>query len=498
MAALRGWPTEDAKKAAEAVFLVTPKLAHLFEPGGAFLKDAMTRIYGKDLMAEVFSMVAIVDKIPGQWMIEEQRINDCEGISVMLKPRAPSPSEKDSYHEIGTMSVADSTPPRAFLEFRSALGPLAHDDSQNTEIIYRVALANTLFINGRNATMFDTKWKKSFEDLNPEQSRYLSTYHFHLPHQPMDMEVSSIPLVSLTEPRIVITAMGNIISKIQVGEKVVPASTELEAAVVGSAKSMAKEAALESRTRIYAFVSGTDVREDPKAKFSTFHPFTQFLRNLKFGAGLYQVIGGGGGWGHKRGLLALEPANPFINTAQSASAFGIDGDSSIKAPNTETSPAKEGHSVRFYQLQHNLIKSSNLASVDNSPSPQGTDNVSLYLITRGTAWGCAALTSPERNYQHIMVGTIPTQDMEVVLPATGQGTTGPSRLIELWGVFGALSETGIQMEIHKYPFQREFDEYALLEHPSVPKPSMGTATAESIVRIISVPHTYLAFRDLGN
>ena len=441
-------------------------------------------------MPEVFSLVAIVDKIPGKWNVEERRINDCEGFSVMLKPPTPSPFKKHNYPQSDIAPVAriDSSG-KAFLEFYSALGYLAGDDSRSTNVVYRVALANTLFVNGRDSTMFYTKWKKSLENLQAKESRYLSVFRFLLRHEPTYMEDSSVPLVPLTEPRTVMTAMGNIVREIQVGDKAVPASTELEAAVMESVKSMSKENPLESQTRIYAFVSGTGVQEDPEFQSSIDRPFTQFVRQLKLGAGLYQVIGGGGGWGHKRGLLALDPAHSSVNTAHSASAIDIDGGFSIKPQNTETALATRGQSVRFYQLQHNLIKARNSHSVHSSPNPVGQDNVSLHVLTRGTGWGLAPPTSDEFKYQHIMIGTIPTtQDVETCPTATGHATANLPQLIEMKGVFGALSETGIEMEINRYPLQKHRPELT---------PSPKTASKETIVRTISVPHSYLAFKNIG-
>ena len=495
LATIRGWSGHEGNKAAEAVFLVTPKLAHLFEPDSVFLKKAITRIYGKDSMLEVFSLVAVVDKIPGKWNVEERKINDCEGFSLMIKPPTPSPFKKHEYPPSEAVPGASSKPSQGVLEFSSAFG-LMEGDSRTARIFNKLTLANTLFVNGRNATMFYTMWQRSSDDLEPAQSRYLSSFRFMLPFWPMDMEVSSIPLVPLTEFRTVTTAMGNIIREIQVGDKLVPASTELEAAVMKSVNSMAKEKALETQTRVYAFVSDAGAHEYPESQSSTDHPFTRFVRGLKLGGGLYQVIGGGGGWGNKRGLLALDPANPSVDAAHPDSAIDVDGNFSIGRPNAETNLAKRGQSIRFYQLQHNLIKARNSPSHDHDPSPRSTDNLSLHLLTERTEWGLASPAPDDLKCQHIMVGTIPTQDVETVLPATGQEKAEVPRIVELQGVFGALSETSIHMEIQKYP-NGTIHESPLLEHQSELTPSLETVSVETTRRTISVPYSYLAFRNIG-
>jgi hypothetical protein len=302
-----------------------------------FLEKAMTRIYGSDLVPEVFSLVAIVDKIPGKWNVEERRISDCEGFSVMLKSPAPSPFTKRKHPERDIAPVASPTSStKAFLEFYGAPALLAGDDSHTTSIAYRIALANTLFVNGRDATMFYTKWKKGLKNLQAEQSQHLGMFRFLLHHHPMNMEVSSVPLVPLTEPRTVTTTMGNIIRELQVGDKGVPASTELEAAVMRSVRSMSKEDPLESQIRIYAFVNNGEVQEGSGSQSSTNHQFTRFVRQLKLGAGLYQVIGGGGGWGQKRGLLALDPASSSFNTMHSAATTDLDGDFSFRSRDTQS------------------------------------------------------------------------------------------------------------------------------------------------------------------
>ena len=435
----------------------------------------------------VSSIVAVVDKIPGKWSVEEKRIRGQEGVSFMMKTPSPSSVIEKTASERMSNSAALSMQSKSYLEFSSRVGSLTPSSSTSAAVHYKVPLANTVFVNGRETTLVYTQWKGSSDTvLEPQRSQSIKAFNLRLPDPPKDLAISNVPLVPLTEPRVIVTAMGNIISEIQVQDKVVPASTELETAVMDSMKKAPKEGAVAPNTRIYALVRPAKL---PESFPFAYVPSHLFLRGLGMGAGLYQVIGGGGGWGNKRGLLALDPTNSGFNASESPPAIDFDGSSATEAPKTVSNVADRGDLIQFYQLRQNFIKASSLRGAATSterPDPQSMDNKSLYLLTKGTAWG---LEPPSKDithrYQHILIGTIPTQDSEPPSAAAGhEMNRAASKYIKLHGVFGALSEGAIQMEIRKYPFSKR------LGHSE----PLNRAVYSEFLRNISVPYSCIAFK----
>ncbi|KAI9873019.1 MAG: hypothetical protein M1823_008026, partial [Watsoniomyces obsoletus] len=142
--------------------------------------------------------------------------------------------------------------------------------------------------------------------------------------------------------------MGNVIREIEVDNKPVPASSELEVAVMASVKSSPPDQMVDPKTRIYASVQTND---------HSLHTTPEnFIQLMKLGAGLHQVIGGGGGWGNKKGLLALDPAGAVEEDGQARFEASAVDELEPKLPDMEQSLAKRGQSIQFYQLKHNLIK----------------------------------------------------------------------------------------------------------------------------------------------
>ena len=111
----------------------------------------------------------------------------------------------------------------------------------------------------------------------------------------------SIPLRRITTPRSIATSFGNIISRLQSqGDNTeVPGSTELESSVLRWLKAHGNQT---QHVQVWALVT-------PKEKWidgeSVEAPALQ--RMLESGSRLHKVLSGGGGWGSKKGLLALDP-----------------------------------------------------------------------------------------------------------------------------------------------------------------------------------------------
>jgi hypothetical protein len=462
----------------EAVFIVTPRLAQLFDSGSPFLRSAMKKIYGKRLsqsgrIVQVSALVAVVDKIPGNWLIGEQRFEPCEGVSLLIKTPVSS-----SF----TVSESGDKDQKSVLEFRSDFGKLYEDSPVIGRTCYRLPLANTLFINGRRTTMNYTTWKKvrlpqqkSRSVLEVDASQFLRTYRFSSFNPPEAMEESIVPLVPITKPRSVKTAMGNVIREIEVDNKTVPASSELEAAVMTSVKSSPPDQMVDPKTRIYASVQTND--------HSQYTTPENFIQLMKSGAGLHQVIGGGGGWGNKKGLLALDPAGAMEEDGQAESEASAVDELEPKLPDMEQSLAKKGQTIQFYQLKHNLIKANAPRQLmEDETAVKREDKKNLYGLIRGAPWGLRSSTSMHEkvNHQQIVVGTIPTPETEDTMPDSSLQTSDPD-YIELPDRFGALCEGAIELEVQKYPRMQG----------TIQRDGRNTVTSK---RLVSVPYSYLMFR----
>ncbi|PHH62487.1 hypothetical protein CDD82_2001 [Ophiocordyceps australis] len=122
------------------------------------------------------------------------------------------------------------------------------------------------------------------------------------------------PLVPMTKPRPVAEAMGNIVRQVDIDGRAEPASQELEAVV----HDMLKHASRPHPVAIWALLTRPEheaqkTAPEPDASLPT-RPQASAMRRwcayieqaLCAGGRLHGVLSGGGGWGAKRGLLALD------------------------------------------------------------------------------------------------------------------------------------------------------------------------------------------------
>lgn len=298
-----------------ALFLVTSSLANLFEPGSAFHASAINHIFGRlSSRIEPQSLVAVVDAIPDlrNRSDQESLIFGCEGISVCISQRFNAASLGDRDQDVPLISFH-------------------HRKSTNRgsirETSYMAPLANTLFVNGLQNTMIQQDWIRDIQGTwveNPGSMRtHLKQVDIKVNHGAQDMysTIMHNKLEQLTEPAIVKSSMGNIVSGLEnsVGAAF-SASAELEKIVPQFLKART-EAGQRGELRIFALVyppipsatGGGDTNNfiadnDSKDKTGRTWLDKRNLHNILKNKGrLYRVTSGGGGWGKKAGLLSLEP-----------------------------------------------------------------------------------------------------------------------------------------------------------------------------------------------
>ena len=427
-----------------AVFFATPRLAHLFNQDSKFLTAALSHVYqagNPDISRSC--VVGIVDKLPGAWQVYHEKVNSSEGLAFMATRR--------QMVLMNDNKASKSTPLVCF----SSSQTLQNNGDDRSFSVIALPVANTLFINGRHSTLFRHEWTPTTAAICQDTASHPQDSQTVLQSVTIDAVIRKrrmskakrLPLVSLTEPRIVKTVMGNILREIEIEGKSEPASSELEKAVMETVKENSKE---DNKVQIFALF------HEPSAS----NEKISAQRILLARARLHKVTGGGGGWGQKRGLLSLDPhqVNPHGEEQSLSLIEGLDGDNLLDDQQTKAI-AKAGDTVQFFQYRD----PSHYPYSDQSPFVRG---IMSWMSDK----------ADDRAWFDYLAGTIPPQDLPVSPPRTmaddelHHGT--PSVIPDH---FGILSEGRLDVIQYKYGI----DSYA---------------TSPRVVISIDVPNTLFNFR----
>ncbi|KAF1343714.1 hypothetical protein BDV97DRAFT_403310 [Delphinella strobiligena] len=457
------------------VFLVTPAYASNARHDTDLFEQTIQRIYPRAADPDryslnIHSLVAVVDKLPQpSASIHHLAVKDAgsEGLAFMFTDD-PADAPGISVEEAEDISksirdVASSLQVRRSLTFdilteRTYHGKSEGEDSSSgsssRSYSVQVPLANTIFHNGLPTTMIHTRHKK--EQGEPHQivsSRYLNNQTLRLPFFAANEQGSNLtltaPLVPLTEARSVVACMGNIVRRLASGphdpsktsdDNTILASHELEESV--QAYFSAREIPPQT-VSVWALVI-------PKEAFSIYstsmvdilHP--QNLKQrwkdnalnwiesaahtplslLQHHARLHKVLSGGGGWGKKAGLLSLDPDFSYLSeeSGMPALPFFADNDPEVEQESALRNIVSPGDYIQFYM----------------APTSSADEQIPLYTV-------------PERNLkqQSAEFGIIPsTVDS---MPLATEKEINDGKGFKLYQAhFGALSEVGIALTIHKH------------------------------------------------
>ncbi|KAK7509709.1 uncharacterized protein IWZ02DRAFT_459772 [Phyllosticta citriasiana] len=337
------------------VLVSTPSLASRFSsPSGPtpLLKSIVDRFFAHSLkhslgvtISGIRVLSAVVDALPAP-----KPGYIAEGISYVLLVKSEpgekadvDPDEVD-HDELGTLEFRltdkwyDNKMPEA--RPRRGLGRTHH----------RVAikLANTLFQSGRKKTMLDVKYLVDpTGDLHLAHHEWLAhcsiPYHFGDVYgiTDYDQRVSktekrlNLPLIPLTEPRKISVSLGNILRAVELPDgSQRPASHELEANLdsyfratgqqphqrpvwaflTNKSGAERSDVVLHNAKFLSALVEGSSnpsglqaMWEMPDLESSAQYVDALYQSILLDGGKLQRILSGGGGWGNKAGLLALDP-----------------------------------------------------------------------------------------------------------------------------------------------------------------------------------------------
>lgn len=193
--------------------------------------------------------------------------------------------------------------------------------------VLQLPVANTLFKNGKLPTLTVQRWKsrgsiKSSCTLSCTQKAKLSQQTLRLTGLFSDQSTGlnqslHSHLIPITPTRTITAAIGNIIRRISVNgtsNEGVPASEELEQAISAAIKDGRMPA---EQAGIWALVKPPNYSSPAQSGGDIGGAETNEIQQaVMTGCQLHKVLSGGGGWGEKRGLLALDPDYGYHRSQQ--------------------------------------------------------------------------------------------------------------------------------------------------------------------------------------
>ena len=333
-------------------------------------------------MRQVDLTVAVVDGIPfpknaasGHSPELESVVKDgsAEGISVLLTAtESATPGlwstqpRKECCPTLGTVTF----------QFEARLDD-AESTTQPTDSpkqawqCFELPVANTLFQNGCTSTLFAQRWIRSTasatdsEMLQVRNTRMLKqTFHINRFQRSRHVIIPEFPLSAITYPRTIAASGGNVIKAFQIPNGsnqglYVPASTELEKSVSLWNESRNLQG---QRAMVWALLT-------PRGSYLDHCQLQSMSLRSALGSGsrLLKVISGGGGWGAKKGLLALDPEIEYRKyNGKSEPIFDFENGIDFAQQSAFRDVVRPGDVVTFYI--YDGVNGSRSRAQDNSSS----------------------------------------------------------------------------------------------------------------------------------
>lgn len=442
------------------LLLVTPSYIEFLRDGGPFVPNLLRRLFKQPKSGQEFDVAAaVVDRIPypvtrdllAEQVFGNRRHYGCEGISVLIsdsKITAPdlwSPRKGNTNQQTKTVSQPSVISFR--IEPTNKFSSLLNSGffPYGVSRTFQLPVANTMFHNERISTLFAARWisaptvSKSKSKLDSVFVRTKSTELLHQKFNLVDTEDNSMfensaslnmAIKQITPPQVVAAALGNIVCKLHAGknpDEEIPASENLEKAVD---RAINAETYPNQQVSIWALVTPRECR--PNRPVVRNHVLQDMI---ECGSRLHRVLGGGGGWGAKKGLLALDPAFQYMDDQDEAQqSFGVGKDIDAETVQSLGDIVRPGDVIAFYIQPNSIIPLPK--SPNKTPRPLGQIRSRSCLIDA---------------YSSIHIGTLPSSTE--TLPscdAASDGIHQVSDFIFAKEHFGMLSEHGMSLKIEKY------------------------------------------------
>ncbi|KAL4962385.1 uncharacterized protein BDV14DRAFT_178522 [Aspergillus stella-maris] len=284
------------------VFIFTPAFARWADIQSTFVEQCLVRFYRNalDRQPHIHAVTAIIDRLPYPAQDSSQDVTEAEGVSILLaqniQGKAVSPRPIRSL---------ETEEPTLLFSFRKE-----SDDAHLATHEIGLRLANTIFVNGKENTLFGNRWTydSSSKGLKIESTMDLATCSATMSSIGV-LSSLRLPLHPVGERRKVISSMGNILRQIAKhadgrSDEPMPASSELEKELP---RYISEHDISDQRVSVWALIEKSEESAYNNAK----HSQSSLAEAIEGGATLHRVMSGGGGWGKKQGLLSLDPEMTF-------------------------------------------------------------------------------------------------------------------------------------------------------------------------------------------
>lgn len=332
----------NAKKT--IVILTTPSFATWLE-NSKFVPNVIQAIFPtRPDVAEVETILAVVDGLspPNLTDLDTEKLKPAEGFSVsVVLGNSQTGLDERLYTPDAAAAAAASNPTESASITIRIHDAVASENKRRTQraIDVTVPLANTLFHNGRASTLLAARWHRPDPTLPFARTAATALHAWSAPKAcigKLHDAATRVPLTPVTAPRRIAAGLGNIVRQVAGADGApAPASAELEEAVVAY---LAARALPLQTVAVWALVFPHDLYARNFGNWATDYP-GRIWNALRHGATLHRVrkspplfppnprahpqanenptVSGGGGWGIKAGLLALDPATT-LSTATDA------------------------------------------------------------------------------------------------------------------------------------------------------------------------------------
>lgn len=307
--------------------LVTPGFAHWLDDSEPFLGRFLSRLYpGGSSSNSLHAVAAVIDKLPGSTAQSKastsrgqdtapSRSSEAEGLSLLIVRREHVQGKTAPPQRIGGPARNE---PDLVIRVQSRGSSIQSNGHQ-----VGLRLANTIFINGKESTLFGIRgsYDESAGAYTLDRKVDLTSCVLTSAADAISADLA-LPLQPVTQRRRVVTSMGNILRQVTKSTDAdsiepMPASSELEKELP---RYIEEHNILDQRVSVWALVEKPDmVIADPNAAAQD-----RVVKSLRQGGKLHRVMSGGGGWGKKQGLLSLDPEVSFPGTAHRHELVGLE------------------------------------------------------------------------------------------------------------------------------------------------------------------------------
>ncbi|KAL9129009.1 MAG: hypothetical protein Q9217_002443 [Psora testacea] len=454
------------------LIILTPAHIGLLSQSHAFIRETLRTSFGKiEFGQEIHALVAIIDRVPiptssdlhSEDLVDyhtitaHQNHNGYQGISV---------GTFDSYiaaPDLWSHRNVSSKWDNMDIQQPSTLSFSITGVNQVSRLL-QVPIANTIFQNGMPATLFAQRWimEGKAGDLICIEEAHLRRQTIHMTRRPdiadnqLDFNLHT-KLRPITPARTVTAAIGNVISKVEVDkDQERPASQELESTINDQIRNGKLE---RDKVEVWALLRPQN-NSSPDPSSSN---LIDLQAAIASGARLLKVLSGGGGWGEKQGLLAVDPDSGYDSRA--SHIYTEDKDAAIERGGIFADIVKPGDTITF--LVNDVAFA--MRSIKAVESERQLPRTRKFALRK----------------QLLDFGCLPSTMDAMPTPKNGENSsTRPSPHMLIKKYFGILSERGMSL---KSTFASECKSLPDIQ-------ACGSAPKPPVMTKLDAPYTVVSIR----